>query len=163
VLSAGLIVVGLFLPMAEVPFGPPSSHPENPIRLENALIGYREGWLLAALAAAMLVALSVSRRLGRLSAVAVPVLVALAVATGWSADRLARSDLLDACENPIGDRGDLCDASIPEDRRYRAGYGFQLVALGAVGSAVAGLLLLVPSRAPRERPRSVADRDVVWL
>jgi len=47
---------------------------------------------------------------------------------------------------------------------WEPGYGFIVLELGASGLAVAGLLLLVPSAAPKRRRRRIPGREaVVWL
>jgi hypothetical protein len=159
VFAAASIIVGTALPMVEERrrvFG------ESPVGLDNALIAHREGWLLVALAAGIVLALAAYRVSGLLRPLVAIAIVALGLATDLAATRIADGPLLNPCTlEPV-----LCaPPDIPIAYQNRpAGYGFDVIALGSACAAISGVLLLVPAAAPRRRRWEVTGREhVVWL
>ena len=163
VLSAGVVVLGLCLPIADGA----SSSGESPVSLDNALIGYGEGWLLLALISAALVLLGTYRRYRYGRPLVALLAVGIALAVAQQADRAGAGPLLDPCSERSAVAA--ADGICPVDQLYaianrEPGYGFLVVELGAGGLAAAGLLLLLPAPAPRPRRRRFAGREaVVWL
>jgi hypothetical protein len=168
VLSAGAILVAVCLPIYErfPPLAGPGVYSRSPVRLENSLIGYREGWILVGLLAVGLGLLFAYRRLGRLRPVAALALLGLGVMMLGASARFAEHNPVGYCTVVPADA--FCAPSYPfADARAlpeASGYGFTLLDLGAAGFALSGLLLVLPAAVPRRRRRRFAGREaVVWL
>ena len=170
VLAAGIVILGTCLPLVDggTRLGAPArAYGSSPVSLDNALIRYQEGWLLFGTGAAALLLLAVYRRY-RFGRVLVALLViGIALAVPRLSDRAAAGPLLDPCSDRSAVRP--ADYACPVDQLFHVqsfepGYGFLVVEIGAAGLAAAGLLLLLPSTAPRNRRWTVPGREaVVWL
>jgi hypothetical protein len=138
------------------------------VGVDNALIRFREGLLLVGLAAVALLMLGIYRRyrLGR-PLIALRV-VGIALVAGWLSARTATGPLLNPCSErsalTVGDYVCPTYGQLIYVSNWEPGYGFIVLELGALGLALAGLLLLVPSAAPKRRRRRIPAREaVVWL
>jgi hypothetical protein len=163
VLSAGVVVLGLCLPIVDRA----GISGESPVALDNSLIGYREGFVLLALTSAALLLLGAYRRYGLARPVVALLVVALGIAIAQRSESVADGSLLDPCSArsavPAGDH--VCPVDQPFHVQNRnAGYGFLIVELGAGGLVAAGVFLLLPASVPRRRRKTVPGREaIVWL
>lgn len=168
--SVGVIAFGTSLPMIDSlgrPSGASRISGESPVGLENAMIGYREGWFVVGIASAALLLLGIYRRYRYVRPVVAALVATLALTVAAVAGRAAAGELLDPC----GERGPAGYLGVQECEIWPVGYaqrepgfGFAVVEIGAAGLALAGLVLLAPAPAPRPRRRRFAGRqDVVWL
>lgn len=174
-LSACVVVGGLCLPMIEAQIEAQSRlgaqqltgsglRGPSPVRIDNALIGYSEGWVVLGLAAGVVAVLALYRPAGRFSSLASLAIVGTGLSMAMTANHIAQSNLLHPCNERVPG-GLLCDPTLAIGyQNLPTGYGFELIDLGALGVVGAGLLLLLPAAAPRRHRRTFAGReDVVWL
>jgi hypothetical protein len=170
VVAAALIVVGACLPLIErIPpgFGG-GAYSENPVRLENALIGYREGWFLIALAMTIVLMLLGYRRVRRLRPVVALLIAGIGATTILAGEHFAQHNPVDYCA--VAPQALSCtyqpppDWGVPIRVQLPATYAFTVVDLGSSAAVLSGLLLLIPGVAPRPRKRAFVGREaVLWL